>query len=494
MHPFFRSPSFEVPLPSSRRTRTTRTRLLFSDFDKFVQPYGVTLENSTSSLQDEINHTELLDALLPRPISKQDTIKNRARVYEAFQRTRLSEQLRLNRQSRQTGKQPDGSLYIENARFEKNNKSSSWEPTERVGGLISSYQETQQTNLMNNASDPLKMQLEQLHQLVDTATRPSTASISPESVNKNKTARYKNTTIATTSLVDFLANTHLPLPPREDASILSLVLAPIAHLATSLFLVCASLFYVVMAALDVLCNDEMTKSCLNQAWLVWTSCWSHAFASTGQSAFQKITEAGKTSISILWYIVKCIAIRAQHSKFANQCMDAGTGSLRYAVYAMRSLDVLWRNLIYRHRRPKNRCNFTAESKSESMKGKRMIVPAWKRKLHLYRMQSSIRSAISKRVHKQQYLQLEQQRLRLEREYQEKLRSLNQDRVVLERDKRAVRDAQLQVEEERRKLLCESVNMLAWYFTAKSESSSDAAKDGRPEKDGWGLGRWWRGRN
>ncbi|KAL3784204.1 hypothetical protein HJC23_001403 [Cyclotella cryptica] len=511
LHLFSRSPLSEASFRSSRRTRTSRTRLLFSEFDKFIQPYGVTLENGTSSLHDE-NHTELLDALLPRAYSKQDTITNRARVYESFQRTRLGEQLRLNRLSRQGGKQPDGNRYIDNAhmlemfqrarlaeqlRFEKNNKPSSWEQKEQVTGLSSSYLVTQQTKLVKNASAPMKMHLEQLHQLVHVATRPSSPMISIELVNKNTTS-HNNTTIANKSLIDFLANTHLPLPPREDAPLLSLILAPMAHVVTSLFLISASLFYVVMAALDVLCNDDMTKSCLIQAGRVWTSCWSHLFSSTtgenGHNAFQKITEVGKTSIFALWYVAKCIVIRAQHSKYANDCMDAGTGSLRYAVYAIRSLDVLWRTVIDRYWRRKNRNNVTMDSKLKAKKAKLRLVPTWKRKFHLYRLQSSIRNGISKRIHKQQYLQLEQQRLRLEREYQEKLCSLNQDRIALERDRRAVRDARCQVDEERKRLLCESVNVLAWYFAAKAESSSDAVEDSRPKSDGWGLGRWWKAWN
>jgi hypothetical protein len=107
------------------------------------------------------------------------------------------------------------------------------------------------------------------------------------------------------------------------------------------------------------------------------------------------------------------------------------------------------------------------------------VKKWSRKLHLSRVLSSISSIRAKQRFREQNLQIDQQRTRLEREYLDKLRALNQDRLLLERERRSL-------EEERSELMCESLNLLAWCSAMAASGSS--AKDETDEK-GWS--RWWK---
>jgi hypothetical protein len=103
---------------------------------------------------------------------------------------------------------------------------------------------------------------------------------------------------------------------------------------------------------------------------------------------------------------------------------------------------------------------------------------------LSRLLSSFKEAKAKRLHRKQTLQIEQQRTRLEAEYQAKLRALNQDKILLEREKRAL-------EEERSELICESMSLIAWCAAVGAGNSSNTVSGEKQKQKGLSLGGWWK---
>ena len=315
----------------------------------------------------------------------------------------------------------------------------------------------------------LSVKLERLHEMV-TITTSSPADAPPA------TAASK----PKFSLQKFLSSTNLPLPPREDASVLSLVLAPIAHLLTAAFLLGAAGIYAVTAVVDVLWNDTKdeysTRKCLKEASSVMPQCIDYVFPADSvnvqRSAFQRTLRALQTSCIASYYAIECIVVRAaKHSRFANECMEAGTGSLRYMVYAARSLNAIWIRAV------------DALVGSPKDKDQTNSSLSWTRRLNPI-------GAVSRRFNKERSLKEEQQRLRADELYNKKLRQLNLDRVDLERERKVLEEQQRQLDFERRKLLGESVNVVAWYSAARE--AAVAAENGEmdeanePKKRRWSL--------
>ena len=192
----------------------------------------------------------------------------------------------------------------------------------------------------------LSDKLERLQNVVALSTSSAASAPPPDTTSNDSKS----------SLQSFLSSTHLPLPPREDASFLSLALAPLAHMLTSLFLLGAAGFYAVLAVLDVLWNDNKgeysTRACLREASSVFSGCVAYVFPADAKdvqlSAFQRTWRALQTSCVAAFYAIQAILLRAsKHSRYADESLDAGTGSLRYLVYAARSVNVLWNRLIGR---------------------------------------------------------------------------------------------------------------------------------------------------
>jgi hypothetical protein len=436
-------------------------------------------QHQRSRLQFSTYHdngtTELLEALLYE--ADMGPLRMRQREY-AYQRRRLGEQLRLNKMSlhsqrdyayqrRRLGEQ----LRLNQKRLEEElrlgrSRDKTTEQTDRVEEKSA----MQLTAVVANKSDDLSVQLEILKKKVDMAVQPPPANTTSLSIY-NKTLTGTNN-----SLLEMLSDTHLPMPPREDASLLSLCLAPLAHLASSMFLLVASVFYAIMSVLDVLWNDKMATSCIVETCHLVRSCGAHLWRSLSSDRkehfFSRIMDASKTFLVGLWYVSKCIAIRATYSKYANECLDACTGALRYSVYAIRSTHALWKRFT-------ERAGGSRQNKKDVRIGTKSPVKKWSRKLHLSRVLSSISNIRAKQRYREQNLQIEQQRTRLEREYLDKLRALNQDRLLLERERRSL-------EEERSALICESLNLLAWCSAMAASESS--AKD-EPGEKGWS--RWWK---
>lgn len=619
---------FACPTYPSRRilsSSSSSPTSLHLFFDKFLHPYGVSPTNQTNNNSsnnnndDEANQTdvELLQALLPRLLSKEETDEEKARLREAFHRERLKEQLRILKQgngimeqvnaanaaassgeegnyladdedqvlrmselfqrnrlaeqlrlSRLQKKQFINTLdSIEMARGEYESEMEREEEggsgatggnvlvmTEESdgevkegnnvddsvqsddGGSLSSFDSTANKIVRSGGGDngggsdavlsassnathestslsDLQNKLEKLHQMVKSSTAASAQPITtstalalhPSSTsialpNSNMTS---STTSKQRSIQHFLSTTHLPLPPREDAPVLSLLLAPFAYLLTAMVLLGTSIFYAIVALLDVLWNDDVdvgknysTKTCLNQAGYVWRGCWCHLFVrtSSGEKEHerqrdggwpQRSLEAIQTSFVALFYTVQCILLRAwQHSNYATESLDAGTESLRYLVFAVRSIDVVWKRFVnwLSLKRANNNAEIAAiNDQTTRVEGKRKLNP-WTRTFHLLRVVSSIRKATAERLNQQRSLQTKQQRLRSEREYQEKMRSLNQDRVMLEREQRELFDAQRQLEVDRRNLLCEGVGVLAWYSSAKEAEATALLNSGAVKEE------------
>lgn len=388
----------------------------------------------------------------------------------AYQRRRLGEQLRLDKKS------ISDRMHL-HAEEEEQFQRKRLKEQLRLGKHEDDTGAVQQNipAAEDNISVGLTEQLERLRHKVDLAVQtPST--------NTSSLAIYNNGTNDKKSILDILANTHLPMPPREDASIFSLCLAPLAHFATSMFLLGAAAFYAIMSLLDVIWNDAKAKSCLAESGHLFRSCFDYttkSFSTENRSHFfPRITDASKTFVIAFWYITKCIILRARHSKYSNQSLDAAIGSLRYGVYMARSMNVIWQRLMGRLQGIKGP---RIDENSRQMETETRSTPkTWKRKMHLGHVLSSIKSSRAKQHYRQQSLQIQQQRVRLEKEYQGKLRALNQDRILLERERRAL-------EEERSELICESMNLLAWC--SAMGAGIDRTKVDASKQKGWGG--WWR---
>ena len=333
----------------------------------------------------------------------------------------------------------------------------------------------------NVPSKQLGDKLEKLHNMVAMATTSSSTRSLPSGVMSNSTKL---------PLQSFLSTTYLPLSPREDASALSLVLAPLAHLLSSLFLLGVAGFYAIIAVLDVIWNDNeaehSTRACLRETSSVWRSSWQYAFPKAGEevykSAAQRTMKAMQASIVALFYATQCVFMRAaKHSRYSNDCMDAGTGSLRYLVYAMRSVNVIWARLVDAVKSSNRESRGVGQNKNVSVDEKH-------NKLNLLRVLSGIKASVSRRLRDRD----EQQRSRSNELYNKKLRLLNLDRVTLERDRQRLQETKQQLDFDRRKLLVESVNVLAWYSAIREveESVMEGESETRDvkKKRHWSLWR------
>lgn len=311
----------------------------------------------------------------------------------------------------------------------------------------------------------LNDKLDHLHKMVAIAT-----SSSPTSSNVN----WKN---ASSTVQNILLSTYLPLPPREDATFISLIVAPMAHLLSAMFLMGSAVFYAVIAILDVLYNDDKdecsTLACLRTTSHVIRSCWDYLFleeasiAPKWRAAAKRTMRALQTSLLASFYAVQCILMRAiTHSKCATACMDAGTGSLRYLVYVIRSAHVLSIRVV-------NAIQKLYKSQSRIEPSQRWAP---------LQILSNIRLPFSRSSpsRNQRSSKDEQQRLRRTEMYNNKLRLLNLDRVNLERDRHKLLEAQRQLEFEKRKLLAEGVNVLSWYLAARNAEAAAASITGEKE--------------
>ena len=323
--------------------------------------------------------------------------------------------------------------------------------------------------------------LDHLHNMVVIAT-----SSSPSSSNVN----WKN---ASSTVQNLVLSTYLPLPPREDASFISLIVAPMAHLLSAMFLMGSAVFYAVIAVLDVLYNDDKddcsTRACLGTTSHVLRSCWDYMFldeASTApkwRATAKRTIRAVQTSLLASFYAAQCTLMRAiTHSKYATACMDAGTGSLRYLVYVIRSVHVLWLRIVNAIQKL-----YSSQSRVEPNQRQSPL-----------RILSNIRLSILRSSRNQRSLKDEQQRLRSNEMYNNKLRLLNLDRVNLERERHQLQEAQRQLEYEKRKLLAEGVNVLSWYLAARNAEAAasisgekETMENRRVRKRHWNI---WRRNN
>ena len=352
-----------------------------------------------------------------------------------------------------------------------------------------------------SAPSDLSTQLKSLHRMVALATAPVPPP--PPSTNSAITLLSSNEETATSSssrpptrIQRFLATTHLPLPPSENTPIASLVIAPLAHIATSIFLSGAMIFYAVVAILDILLNDDKeeycAKTCMRKAVSIWLSCWQYLFAKQQQQqqqqqqgAIRRTLEAAQTSFLALFYTSQCVVVRAAiRSKFATECMDAGIGSARYLIYATRSLNVIWKRVVSSLRRGMGTTNIScAVPTNTSIKIKKE-----RRKFHLLRVLSNIRNSASRRINHQRSLLIKQQRMRVEKEFQDQVHTLNEDILAVELEKK-------KLEVDRANLLSEGVSLLAWYSMTKEASDALAAEREEHDKETRRKGgkRHWRPR-
>lgn len=330
----------------------------------------------------------------------------------------------------------------------------------------------------------LSTQLKTLHQMVAMGTVP---------VRR----QFSSSRPPPTNLHAFLATTHLPLPPSENASMTSITLAPLAHIATSIFLSGAMIFYAIFAVLDIVMNDTVdeycsSRACMRKSISIWRSCWDYLFArrmsssdeeqqlgqqqqQRGRGLLFRTMEVMQTSLLALFYTFQCVIVRAAtRSKFASKCTDAGLSSVRYLIYAARSLNVIRERVASSLRgagggttRVRSVGGGGDTERNNSIMN--ASIKRGRRKFHLLRLMSSIRKSASRRINHQRSLLIKQQRMRTEREYQEKLQSLNADRLAVERDRK-------QLDVDRANLLSERVGLLLdWYFTTKKTSDELAAE-------------------
>jgi len=462
--------------------------------------------------------------------------------YEAFQRALLEERLRIRRLHRQRQSFVGGSDFVERTtergcehseerkapqmmtmvqenEFEEDDEyvDDSEKVSERYQVIIdiassANYDGRGNSNALSakkltvnrteedGPSIQLAAKLEKLRQMVTAATNASSFALRSAIASNNTSS----------SIQIFLSTTHLPLPPREDASSLSLALAPVAHLLTSVFLLGAAGFYAAMAVVDVICNDDdaecSTRACLRGTAAVLRSCWEYLFPKRrGQndgvdlrSAARRTTRALQTSSKALYYAGQCILLRSfRHSKFAIESLDAVTGSLRYLVYMIRSVNVMLTRAMDAMRRSyeyivrwTSVCIHSVKTfyYSAAFGSSRSLI----HKMKPLRVISNVKSASLKRLREQSYVQDEGQRLRSDELYSKKIRLLNLDRVALERDRQQLQEARQQLEFEKRMLLAEGVNVLAWYAAVGELAERESRKEVEKRKDRKWI--FWRGRD
>jgi len=204
---------------------------------------------------------------------------------------------------------------------------------------------------------------------------------------------------------------------------------------------------------------------------VLKGCWGYAFPPSSSSssstenevnqsnAAQRTMKALQISVIASFYMIQCICARAvKWSKYANESMEAGTGALRYSVYALRSVKVIWIRMgHYLRRRQRggvSRANFIDHQKST--------------KLYTNKIQSRVLQVFSRIkgiFSKDNQTTQDRQNESSQHDDGRRMR-LNQDRLILERDKLQLKEAQHQLELERKKLLSEGMNVLVWTVAVK----------------------------
>lgn len=535
--------------------------------------------NRTNSPHDEINQTrvELLDALLPKNDYdwKRMSPEEKARATESFQRARLAEQLRLSRRRGMVGSSPPQqrefvsqyafrrALLEEQLRLQTKQKQyeAAMKEADEVlklrmvqGGFDSTDENSSETvndinlgqateedeasvlhesvihgcahNRGRNETEVVMTRSEQPDELLrklEILQKISNVAISASSTIK-LTASSPNVTISrvsSSSLEHFLATTHLPMPPREDASLVSIALAPFAHIVTSFILLGMASVYAVCAVIDVLCNDNdsrliskneteisdfqicNTRQCLKETVHVWQSACGNIFAVCEVSGgwFQRTIKSIQSSLIALFYAFKVVIVRAgKHSHYAMESLDSGTSALRYFFYSLRSIKVLWKRcwvgvgLIFkgtRERKVVSLLQNTTTTPRTFRKGEQSTkyprkIRKLKRKYHLLRVFSDIQKYAAKRFDQEHSIKLQQQRHRSEQEYKEKIMTLNADRVSIERERKKISEEKKQLEMERKKLLCELAVLISWYtIVSKATATSFQEEEPRNNVNKWG---------
>lgn len=332
-----------------------------------------------------------------------------------------------------------------------------------VGGILS-VNETK-------SSHQLDIQLAKLHQMIAFATS------SPGLDESVAISQSDTTSNAKVSLQTFLSTTYLPLHPREDASVLSLFLAPLAHLLSSVFLFGSAVFYSVMSVLDMIMNDTDTRACLKETGSVMKSCFGYVFPQSGmkvqEGVAKRTIKAFQISLVASFYALQGVFVRAaRKSKYRHECGNAATGALRYLVYALRSVKVIWNRVTNKVRRSFHE----SEVRSKPSLTSGNAVENYNIKARLHRVYSGVKGKLSRQRNGIGY----QKDMQPDELYEQKLR-LNQDRIVLERDKLQLQEAQRRLELEKSKILTDGLNIIALYAAVEDKIGKD---DGKRK-------RWWR---
>jgi len=506
-----------------------------------MHPYGImSSDDAGVQTSPRDDNGELLDALLPQMPTREKSrmLKEdfqRARLYEqlrlskinrftrerkvedtiainlvdSFQRARLAEQFRLNRRGRRTtaiyncGEGVRGSMNggknkseaFHRALLEERLRSTTKEcemehavqqktmqDFEDVVNNLANHDEhyaigmTFSSNIDDGGGnsnvqsvgrnlDRMDAKLEKLRQMVT-----QTSSCSPIDLVSSHDI--------SSSLQSFLSTTYLPLPPREDASSLSLVLAPVAHLISSLLLLGATGFFALMAIVDVICFDvvdeDSTRACLCESKSIYRSCWDYVWYKDGErsngidmnNAARRTILALQTSIIASYYATRCILLRStRHSNYSNDSIDAFTGSLRYLMYTLRATNITFMRVMGTVRKV---CVYIMRMSSAfvntiQISFHRNQDETLRHKLH--QVLSNIKSSTMHHVRKLSSQQDELQRLQSAELYNQKLHLLNLDRVALERDRRQILRERKSLKLEKQKLLAEGVNFISWYAAA-----------------------------
>ena len=320
-------------------------------------------------------------------------------------------------------------------------------------------------------SHQLDIQLAKLHQMIAFATSPPGLDTSVAISQSDTTSNAK------VSLQTFLSTTYLPLQPREDAAVLSLALAPAAHLLSSVFLFGAALFYGVMAVLDMIMNDTDTRACLKETGSVMKSSFGYVFPQSGMKKLQegvakRTIKAFQISLVAFFYALQGVLVRAaRKSKYRIDCGNAATGALRYLVYALRSVKVVWNRVTNKVKRSFQESKVQSKpslTAANDIVGKHSITA------RLNRVYSGIKEKFSGQRKGMEY----QHDMQPDELYEQKLR---QDRIVFERDKLQLQEAQRRLELEQNKLLADGLNVMAWYAAVEDKIGKDDEK----------KRRWWR---
>ena len=369
--------------------------------------------------------------------------------------------------------------------------------------------------LVNQTGD--SESLLELTGLVDDLKRIVAQSSESESSTMNITATVANTEQQISSLQEFVSSTSLPLPPKEDASLLSLVTAPLAHLLSSVFLLGASALYAFLAVVDVVLNDKGdsgTRACLRVSSSIWKWCWNYAFAAAdGRSRVQHLAKSVEVFAVATYYLTKCVVVRAINcSKHSIAACDAATSSLRYLVYTMRSTCILWRRLLssWKNRHP-SRSVTVDDPEGED---RQWLVTKFERRGRLQALVKRIslpQTILGAKRAVSNLLKGKTDSLNdvdsavdstAEDDLRQRLIRLNQDRVVLERDKMDMAEARRQLEMDRLQLQLEGVHVLAWQISAReavealeaqgiSNGTQIATGTNAEENPRKKRRRWWR---